>query len=342
MTRGRQAPRIDRRRLVQTTGAGLAGAALLGMRGSPGSAAQTPATETRTFDGAYGPVEVSANPQRVVVTAHFWLEPLLELGVAVVGAVTDQSTEIGPATSFTLSEGHDYPVDDIMLLGVGNELDLEATLVLDPDLIVQPVFGEDNREQYERLVRIAPVAAVDWAAINEAGEFIPAIVEAAAEAVGATDRLGDVRVPYEQALDEVRAVADEYGDDLTISVLQKFQPGEFTVRPFGLHVLTVMEDAGLSQLERQAQQERQSLSLEFLIEHDADVVLVDCAAPTEEACRDFVNDPIFQTLSAARNGQVEIFASGRYGGAAYRGLTMAARELTAFLDRDLDVSADFP
>jgi iron complex transport system substrate-binding protein len=304
------------------------------------------AGETRAVRHAFGATDIPANPRRVVVARHFWLESVLALGLPVVGAVTD-SPPRAETGGFTLSAGAEHDVSGITVVGE-QEPNLEAVARLDPDLIVLPVSGADageDRDLYERLVRIAPTVA-------PAAFGAPSSRQAArlmAEATGQEPRLAALDERYDREIAELRALVNPLRDDLTVSVVQFLgaSAGQFRIpgEPAGYPFVEVMADAGIPRTRTQVgtSDDAQDVSYERLPDHDGDVFAVVCFHDTQtRSCEELFTQPLFPNLNAARLGQTHVVAGNEWGGGGYAGLFVAIAQFRDLLDRPLNLSADIP
>ncbi|RCV88713.1 iron-siderophore ABC transporter substrate-binding protein [Billgrantia montanilacus] len=101
----------------------------------------------RSVETAYGVVTVPEAPQRVVTLHEGALDVAVATGVTPLGAVT---TRGGDNVARYLAPHF----DDIAIVGVVREINLEAVLALEPDLILAP--PQLAEAQYRLLSRMAP------------------------------------------------------------------------------------------------------------------------------------------------------------------------------------------
>lgn len=173
-------------------------------------AAETPAdgstqaaeeSTTRTVESAYGPVEVPSDPQRVVAVSYDTPWQLQAVGVTPV-AVQDYSSY---STEFT-AEQLDL-VDGLPTVGAFFELNVEAVLAADPDLIVGDVL-EIDEQTFAQLSEIAPTVVVEGAYRGDWRTISAGI----ADAVNAADALDEAHAAYDAKLEEVTTT---YADTIT-------------------------------------------------------------------------------------------------------------------------------
>ncbi|MEM9954480.1 MAG: ABC transporter substrate-binding protein [Chloroflexota bacterium] len=103
--------------------------------------------ETLIVRDSFGEKEIPRNPQRIVATV-FMAEPLLRLGIEPVAII------VGP--DLTVPE----IIEDsgVPLISSGQEVNPEAILSYDPDLIIGKYFvGDFAPDAYDQLVTFAPI-----------------------------------------------------------------------------------------------------------------------------------------------------------------------------------------
>lgn len=122
--------------------AAVAASVLLAGCGHQKTAAKTPATRTVTTTA--GKTKIPAHPKRVVATVY--TDQLLSLGVHVVGST--QMDLANPWLSKAQTKG---------IKNLGNAMNQEAILKLNPDLIVT-----SNEADVKKLKKIAPVLYVPY------------------------------------------------------------------------------------------------------------------------------------------------------------------------------------
>lgn len=157
--------------------------------------------QARTLDTAFGNVEVNGSPERVVTLYEGALDASMAAGVVPLGAVSTRGGT-GVADYITAYFDDERPA----MVGVVREINIEAVLAQQPDLILTgPQLPE---EQYQLLSRIAPtvvppgqeLAADNWEA--EARLFGEALdrEEAIEEAIDAVEaRIATLAEQIEQA-----------------------------------------------------------------------------------------------------------------------------------------------
>lgn len=203
------------RRLLAAAAAVLAaGLALSGCSANAEAAAgASESDDTRTISTAYGDVDVPTEPERVVAVSYETPWQLRSVGVTPIAAQDYSNYE----TQFTAEE---YAfIEDVPSIGAFFDLNLEAVLQAEPDLIVGDVL-EIDEELYEKLSAIAPTAIFegeyrgDWQAI---GAGVADAVNAADEFDAAKDaydtRLAALQTEYEPEITGKRWAAISEGSD---------------------------------------------------------------------------------------------------------------------------------
>ncbi|WP_422103536.1 ABC transporter substrate-binding protein [Vreelandella sp.] len=192
----------------------------------------------RTLDTAYGDVEVGDSPERVVTLYEGALDAALAAGIHPVGAVTTRGGDNVAAyvSDYMEAQGSARPE----IVGVVREINIEAVLAQQPDLILAAPQLPDA--QYQLLSQIAPtvvphtqpLAADNWEA--EARLFGQALnrAEAIEEAISDVDQRVDAMA---------NAVAEaQVGDN---AYLVRWMPGGPMVMSENLIATGLLERVGL-------------------------------------------------------------------------------------------------
>ncbi|WP_345713381.1 ABC transporter substrate-binding protein, partial [Kineococcus glutinatus] len=202
----------------------LLAAAVLGLGSCGGASASSSATPadaaptegavegaTRTVDTAFGPVEIPADPQRVVALEG-GVGPLLDAGITPVG------TADGDQDYVFLPEEYEQVKDLPIVLGPDGLL-LEEIAELEPDLLIGFVRGGKEEElsaekqaEFEKLSAIAPtvlVRATGSATVKDS-------------ALQMSEALGDgeeAQAEKQRYLDRAAQIKTEYADVLSTNVI---------------------------------------------------------------------------------------------------------------------------
>ena len=105
--------------------------------------------QARTLETAFGDVSVEGTPERVVTLYEGALDAAVAAGVNPLGAVTTRGGD--NVASYIEAHLAEQPP---AIMGVVREINIEAVLAQQPDLILAPAQLTD--EQYQLLSRIAP------------------------------------------------------------------------------------------------------------------------------------------------------------------------------------------
>lgn len=164
------------------------------------SAPKNDKPEFITYQSETGPVEVPADPQRVVLLSGF-TGNVLHLGVNVVGV--DVWSKNSPTFAEELKDAEEV-----------SDESLEKIIELEPDLII----GLSNIKNLDKLSEIAPTVTYTWGKVDyltqhlEIGKLLNKEKEAQAW-------IDDFKVRAEAAGDEVRA---KIGEEATVSVFESY------------------------------------------------------------------------------------------------------------------------
>jgi iron complex transport system substrate-binding protein len=156
--------------------------------------------ETITYESETGPIEVPADPQRVILLSGF-TGNVLDLGVNVVGV--DVWSKNNPTFAEELKD-----VEEV------SDESLEKIIELQPDLII----GLSNIKNLDKLSEIAPTVTYTWGKVDyltqhlEIGKLLNKEKEAQAWVDDFTKRA-------EEAGEEIRA---KIGEDATVSVMESY------------------------------------------------------------------------------------------------------------------------
>ncbi|GAE29662.1 iron-hydroxamate ABC transporter substrate-binding protein [Halalkalibacter hemicellulosilyticus] len=162
---------------------------------------ETTDDETITYESENGPIEVPANPERVVVLASFNVGSVMALDVNLVGV--DTWAMNNPRYAPYL-EGVEEVTDE----------SIEKILELEPDLII----AAPTNNNLDRLEEIAPTVTYTYGQVDYLTQHleIGKLLNKEAEAQAWID---DFKQRAEAAGEEVKEV---HGEDVTVSVIENF------------------------------------------------------------------------------------------------------------------------
>lgn len=298
----------SRRLLTAVAAASFAIAALTACSSPPDSDEAGSVTDTHAVETHYGEVEVPVEPQRIVAVSYDTPWQLMSLGVTPVGA-QDYSNFLA---SFD-DDRKDF-IADVAPVGTYGEIDYEAVLALDPDLIVGDAY-EIDEEIYEKLTEIAPTAIVfgenraDW----------KTVVADLAAAVGADESLDDAKAAYDDRMSELQETyADVLAENTFAPTTFGNQEVEFSIMyPTGV-VGSIYDELGVTYApgipDGDFEAGYESYPYERIPEilGEADVIV----APSQndgtdyEALQTLFDNSLFASLPAAVDGHVYRFPMG--------------------------------
>lgn len=155
---------------------------------------------TITYESETGPIEVPADPKRVILLSGF-TGNVIDLGVNIVGV--DVWSKNNPTFEKELKD-----VEEV------SDENLEKIIELEPDLII----GLSNIKNLDKLSEIAPTATYTWGKVDyltqhlEIGKLVNKEKEAKAW-------IGEFKEQAEAAGEEIRA---KIGEDATVSVFESY------------------------------------------------------------------------------------------------------------------------
>ncbi|KZM56253.1 MAG: ABC transporter substrate-binding protein [Bacillaceae bacterium] len=156
--------------------------------------------ETITYQSENGPVEVPANPKRVVVLSSF-AGDVMSLGVNLVGV--DSWSKMNPRWKDKLKD----------VAEVSDE-DLEKIIELNPDLII----GLSTIKNVDKLKKIAPTVTFTYGKVDYLTQHIE-IGKLLNKEKEAREWVEDFKKRAEETGEEIRA---KIGEDATVSVIESF------------------------------------------------------------------------------------------------------------------------
>ncbi len=164
------------------------------------AAAESAKAQTITYQSESGPVEVPADPKRVVVLSSF-AGNVISLGVNLVGV--DSWSKMNPNFQDQLKDAQEV-----------SDENLEKIMELNPDLII----GLSNIKNVDKLKKIAPTVTYTYGKVDyltqhlEIGKLLNKEKEAQAW-------VDDFKARTQKAGDEIKS---KIGPDATVSVIESF------------------------------------------------------------------------------------------------------------------------
>lgn len=157
-------------------------------------------SETITYQSENGPIEVPADPQRVILLSGF-TGNVIDLGVNVVGV--DTWSKNNPTFEKEMKD----------VAEVSDE-DLEKIIELEPDLII----GLSNIKNVDKLSEIAPTVTYTWGKVDYLTQHIE-IGKLLNKEKEAQKWVDNFKKEAESAGEEIRA---KIGEDATVSVMESY------------------------------------------------------------------------------------------------------------------------
>ncbi|WP_277674093.1 iron-hydroxamate ABC transporter substrate-binding protein [Piscibacillus halophilus] len=258
--------------------------AACGNNGEENNANQDKNEDTITYESETGPIEVPADPQRVVVLSSY-AGDVIQLGVNIVGV------DSWSANNPNFEEG---------LKGaevVSNE-DLEKIIELDPDLIL----GLNNIENADKLQEIAPTVLFTYGKNDYLQQHIE-IGKVLNKEEEAKEWVEDFKARAAEAGEEIK---QEIGEDATVTVIENFEKqfylfGDNWAR--GTEIL--YQEMGLNMPEKVEEVALEpgyfAISQEVLGDYAGDYIVMSL---TSEQDTSFLDSNWYNEVPAVKNDQV--------------------------------------
>lgn len=157
--------------------------------------------ETRTYQSEKGPVEVPANPERVVAL-HPYAGHVLSLGIKPVGV--DQWSKMNPRWK-----------DQLKDVPVVSEENLEKIIELNPDLII----GLSSMKNQDKLNEIAPTVTYTYGKLDYLEQHIE-IGKLLNKEKEAVEWVEDFKKRAKEVGEQIKA---KIGEDATVSVIESYE-----------------------------------------------------------------------------------------------------------------------
>ncbi|MFB7156462.1 iron-hydroxamate ABC transporter substrate-binding protein [Lysinibacillus sp. NPDC056232] len=240
--------------------------------------------ETITYQSESGPIEVPANPKRVVVLSSF-VGDLLQLGVNVVGV--DSWAADNPNFQ-----------DDIKDAVVVENTDIEKIIELEPDLII----GLNGIENADKLAEIAPTVLFTYGKVDYLQQFIE-IGKSVNKEKEATDWVKDFK---ERAAEAGTKIKEKIGENATVTVAEMFNKQMYVYGDnWGRGTEILYQEMGLKMPEKVKADALKpgyfAISTEVLNEYAGDYVIFSTFKGEDSAIK---NAAWFKDLEAVKNGHL--------------------------------------
>ncbi|WP_028393838.1 iron-hydroxamate ABC transporter substrate-binding protein [Bacillus cihuensis] len=240
--------------------------------------------ETITYESENGPIEVPADPQRVVVLSSF-AGNVMSLGVNLVGV--DEWSKMNPNFEEKL-KGVEVVTDE----------SLEKLIELQPDLII----GLDNVKNIDKLQEIAPTVVYTYGKVDYLTQHIEIgkLLNKEKEAQAWVD---DFKQRAQAAGKEIKA---KIGDDATVSVIENWDKQLYVYGDnWGRGTEILYQEMKLNMPEKVKETALKdgwyALSLEVLPEFAGDYVILSRDSETDNS---FQETDTYKNIPAVKNNRV--------------------------------------
>ncbi|MEG0472865.1 MAG: iron-hydroxamate ABC transporter substrate-binding protein [Solibacillus sp.] len=240
--------------------------------------------ETITYQSETGPIEVPANPERVVVLSSY-VGDLMKLDVNMVGV------DSWSANNSNFEEG----IKDAEIVA---NTDIEKILELNPDLII----GLNNIENADKLAEIAPTVLFTYGKVDylqqhiEIGKVVNKEAEATAWVKGFKERAADLGTKIKAKI----------GEDATVTVVENYEKQFYLFGDnWGRGTEIIYQEMGLEMPEKVKEVALEpgyfAISQEVLGDYTGDYVILSLAKDQDTG---FTNADWYNEIEAVKNGQL--------------------------------------
>lgn len=247
-------------------------------------AAKDSSAETITYESETGPIEVPANPQRVVVLSSY-AGDLIELGINMVGV------DSWSASNPNFAEG----IEDAEIV---ESTDIEKILELEPDLII----GLNSIENADKLAEIAPTVLFTYGKNDylqqhiEIGKVVNKEAEATAWVEDFKKRAAELGVK----------IKEKIGEDATVTVVENYEKQFYLFGDnWGRGTEILYQEMGLKMPEKVEEVALEpgyfAISQEVLGEYTGDYVILSLTKDQDIA---FLNTDWYNEIEAVKNGHL--------------------------------------
>lgn len=239
---------------------------------------------TITYESENGPVEVPADPQRVLVLSSF-AGNVMALDVPLVGV--DSWSKMNPRFEEKL-EGVEEVTDE----------NLEKIIELDPDLIV----GLSNIKNVEKLKEIAPTVTFTYGKVDYLTQHIE-IGKLLNKEEEAQTWVDEFKTRTQEIGDDIKA---EIGEDATVTVIESFDKQLYVFGDnWGRGTEILYQEMGLKMPEKVKEMALAdgyyALSAEVLPEFTGDYLIF---SKHKDADNSFEETETFKNIPAVKNNQM--------------------------------------
>jgi iron complex transport system substrate-binding protein len=239
---------------------------------------------TITYESENGPIEVPANPQRVLVLSSF-AGNVMALDVPLVGV--DSWSKMNPRFEEKL-EGVEEVTDD----------NLEKIIELEPDLIV----GLSNIKNVDKLSEIAPTVTFTYGKVDYLTQHVE-IGKLLNKEEEAQTWVDEFKTRTQEVGDDIKA---KIGEDATVTVIESFDKQLYVFGDnWGRGTEILYQEMGLKMPEKVKEmalaEGYYALSAEVLPEFTGDYLIF---SKHKDADNSFEETETFKNIPAVKNNQV--------------------------------------
>ncbi|MGE6754106.1 ABC transporter substrate-binding protein [Rossellomorea sp. NPDC071047] len=252
--------------------------------GSDSKEKENKSSDTITYQSENGPVEVPADPQRVVVLSSF-AGNVMALDVNVVGV--DSWSKMNPRWDKELKD-----VEEV------TDESLEKIIELEPDLII----GLSNIKNVDKLNEIAPTVTYTYGKVDYLTQHIE-IGKLLNKEKEATEWVDDFKKRAQTAGEDIKA---KIGEDTTVSVIESFNKQLYVYgNNWGRGTEILYQEINLKMPEKVKEQALEpgyfALSTEVMPEYAGDYLII---SKDPKADNSFMDTETYKNIPAVKNNQV--------------------------------------
>lgn len=252
----------------------------------------------KTIETIMGTVEIPEDIQRITVLQPAYNEALHSLGIYPTASVCEGTTY--PDVAHYMVEGADYEIINIGWQSSDANINLEAILETEPDLIFS---SAQMPESYEALSQIAPTVVVDHATVNDEGYRVwdtrlLAIAEIFDKTSEATKVIDDYNTFVSESKDKIADVVE--GKNAMVLRVTSNDIRYYTAQGMGqlyqgLGVATSPMIPDISVM-------FEAISAEYMLEINPDYLFV--IVQDDVAYEELKSTPIWESLEVVQNDRV--------------------------------------
>lgn len=241
-------------------------------------------SNTITYQSENGPIEVPADPQRVILLSGF-TGNVIDLGVNIVGV--DTWSKNNPTFEKEMKD----------VAEVSDE-DLEKIIELEPDLII----GLSNIKNIDKLSEIAPTVTYTWGKVDYLTQHIE-IGKLLNKEKEAKNWVDNFKKEAESAGEEIRA---KIGEDATVSVMESYGKDLYVFGSNWARGTEILYQAMKLKMPEKVKEVAESsgyftLSAEVIPEYAGDYVIL---SKYSDADTSFQETETYKNIPAVKNNRV--------------------------------------